>query len=532
MTPRERLSEKLFANGNACSFVELGAGATDVGISSAGFETLVAQIGAGFYGVGLRRTDSILILGKTSIHALALLIAGIEYGITVVPLNDNFDPASLTDIIGATAARACYLGTSVRAETLQVLTEQVPLIITEGEGSTALPGGLQFGHFLGEAHAVPTVARADDEVVLVAFSSGSTGKPKGITKTYRDLLLFCDYQDLHFRQFPDDDQGLVYASPFISALSMGHLGGVGPCLQALVMGRTMYLMDRFDPVAFIDTARESGCRFTLLTPTMYSALFKVLDMFGLQAPALRYCIAIGERCPPDLRDKVRRHFGATLFSNYGMSECFPGLGHALDDVVGGTARIGSCGKLLYGDLKLADDAGVDQGDYGELWVRNPTVRPCYMDDHLNRLKFVDGWYRTGDVFARDADGYLHYRGRTDEMFVFNGKNVYPAEIEGVFRGHADVEEACACGIEGESGSMFPALYLKVRRQIPPEELRRFYLGRGSAHTLPRYIHQSGDGHELKSGKMDRKTIKKILENGYMEEFKVKKSAEKHVINAE
>jgi acyl-CoA synthetase (AMP-forming)/AMP-acid ligase II len=209
--------------------------------------------------------------------------------------------------------------------------------------------------------------------------------------------------------------------------------------------------------------------------------------------------------------RFEQAFNAKFLCAYGMTECLPGFAHHRSDIETGTAPLGSCGKLLFEEVKLVDQNG-ETGNYGELLLRNPTVTRCYLDDGLNDSKIQsDGWLKTGDLFFRNDDGYFFHRGRVDEMFSVNGRNIYPAEIESALVKHPSIEKAFAAPVTDNEGSSLPAVIVQTQSNMTDAEIVAFFIQKGASHALPKVILTVKRLPELSVGKTDRRACKAMLQ---------------------
>ncbi len=147
-------------------------------------------------------------------------------------------------------------------------------------------------------------------------------------------------------------------------------------------------------------------------------------------------------------------------------------------------------------------------------MKNPTVRDCYLDPRLNAERLVDGWFKTGDVFYRDADGHFFHRGRSDDMFVCNGKNIYPVELERVLMSHPAVELACAAPVQSRRHGTVPGVLIIAREPVSEIEILDVSARLGPTHALPKLIEFVDRCPEVGPGKIDRLAARRLLQSAY------------------
>jgi acyl-CoA synthetase (AMP-forming)/AMP-acid ligase II len=151
-------------------------------------------------------------------------------------------------------------------------------------------------------------------------------------------------------------------------------------------------------------------------------------------------------------------------------------------------------------------------------VRNATTFPCYRDAELNAHKFVDGWYRTGDRFRRDAQGHHYFLGRVDAMCVVNGRNVYPAELEQVFLQHSDVSDCMAAVMHLDKGRQRLGVLVCLRADSgqTPAGLVDWFLVHGALHATPAWLVLGKGIPRNAAGKRDRLAVAALLQQDYQQ----------------
>ena len=219
----------------------------------------------------------------------------------------------------------------------------------------------------------------------------------------------------------------------------------------------MYLASRFDPVAALATLEKERLTVVLGVPGMFSLLADYAKLKGLQSltfPALRVISSSGAPLQPTVKSQVESLFGMVLHNGYGVTECSPNISQT---VVGERRTDTSVGRVLPGvevQLVGSDQKPVADGEAGELWVRGPNVMKGYYHapDETAAAINPEGWFNTRDL-ARREDGYLFIVGRTNELIVRFGENVYPAEVEAVLNAHPAVVRSAVIGrtVEGTEG---------------------------------------------------------------------------------
>src|SRR5262249_35123230 len=188
-------------------------------------------------------------------------------------------------------------------------------------------------------------------------------------------------------------------------------GGVKPWLR---VGGSVVLLPNFEPRRFLQVLSHYRCTMAGGVPAVFTLLLQQKDLIeSLDFSALKGLKLGSAPVQEELMAAVEKAFGVPVRESYGLTEGGPVMiGPPLD---GRAPPFGSCGVAWpEGELKLVDEQG-REGDYGELWVRNPGVTPGYYNlPEVNRQRLLEGWLRTGDLFSRDKEGFLYFRGRTDD----------------------------------------------------------------------------------------------------------------------
>jgi acyl-CoA synthetase (AMP-forming)/AMP-acid ligase II len=287
-------------------------------------------------------------------------------------------------------------------------------------------------------------------VAALIYTSGTTGLPKGVMLSHRNLL-FVAAVSAKIRSLSPEDR-------LYGVLPMSHAVGLSVVLLgSLLSGATLYLASRFDPVAALGTLEKECLTVVLGAPGMFSLLADYAKLKGLKSlkfPALRIISSSGAPLQLAVKTLMESLFGMVLHNGYGVTECSPNIAQAK---VGECRTDTSVGQVLPGvevQLVASDHTPVSEGEVGELWVRGPNVMKGYYHAPEETAAAVnpEGWFNTRDL-ARMENGYLFIVGRTKELIVRFGENVYPAEVEAVLNAHPAVVRSAVIGrsVEGAQG---------------------------------------------------------------------------------
>jgi long-chain acyl-CoA synthetase len=319
-------------------------------------------------------------------------------------------------------------------------------------------------------------------VAALIYTSGTTGLPKGVMLTHRNLL-FVAAVSAKIRSLSPDDR-------LYGVLPMSHAVGLSiVLLGSLLSGATLYLTSRFDPVAALATLEKERLTIVLGAPGMFSLLADYAKLKGLQSlkfPALRIISSSGAPLQPTVKSQVESLFGMVLHNGYGVTECSPNISQA---VVGERRTDTSVGRVLPGvevQLVGSDQKPVAEGEVGELWVRGPNVMKGYYHAPEETAAAInpEGWFNTRDL-ARLENGYLFIVGRTKELIIRYGENVYPAEVEAVLNAHPAVVRSAVIGrpVGGTEGGEEVVAFVQL---VPSSPISEADLAQHAAQHLAPY----------------------------------------------
>jgi long-chain acyl-CoA synthetase len=298
--------------------------------------------------------------------------------------------------------------------------------------------------FIVDESVSPEPVKSDPacQCAALIYTTGTTGAPKGVMLSHRNVLFIAAMSSTLRRVTPDD---VVYA-----VLPITHIYGLASvCLGSLYAGATLRLAPRFAPEAVRRALAEENVSIFQGVPAMHAKLVEQVQASGTpwRAPALRFAYSGGSPLDAALKARVESLYKVPLHNGYGMTESSPTISQTMLDAPRDDC---SAGDPIPGiELRFVAMDGVDAapGEVGELWVRGPNVMLGYYRNEAQTRATVteDGWLRTGDLARQAADGALYIVGRSKELIIRSGFNVYPAEVENVLNSHPDVLQSAVIG---------------------------------------------------------------------------------------
>ncbi|MEV7192722.1 long-chain fatty acid--CoA ligase [Streptomyces sp. NPDC093510] len=286
--------------------------------------------------------------------------------------------------------------------------------------------------------------RDADDPAVVFYTSGTTGVPKGAVLSHFNLVMNATVNAFDANDIRPDDTAL-------GALPLFHAFGQTVSMNSTWRaGATLVLLPRFDAARAIELMVAEGVNTFHGVPTMYVGLVAAAEA-AEQLPELRICISGGASLPVAVLERFEKAFGTPVYEGYGLSETSPTASVNQPDF--GT-KAGSIGHPLWGvDVEIAR-ADVDDrvellptGELGEVVIRGHNVFSGYLGrPEATAEALVDGWFRSGDLGTKDADGFLSIVDRKKDVIIRGGFNVYPREVEEVLMRHPAVAQTAVIGL--------------------------------------------------------------------------------------
>ena len=303
----------------------------------------------------------------------------------------------------------------------------------------------------------PVFARGKDQMAVLVYTSGTTGEPKGVMLTHRNLLFIAAISG-GMRGFRSDD--LIYG-----VLPLAHVFGLASVfLGGLYAGSCFMPRARFNAEQTLADIR-AGITALQGVPAMYARLLAHIRETGarIDGHKLRFTSAGGAPLDPAIKRNSEALFGQPLHNGYGMTEASPSMAMTRVDCPRTDTSVGQ--PLPFVDLIVVDSAGkpLPNGEAGDVWCRGPGImKGYYRAPEMTRAAInAEGWLVTGDVGRFDNEGSLHIVGRSKELIIRSGFNVYPPEVEGVLSAHPKVVQAAVIGVPGEDGNEEVVAYVQA-----------------------------------------------------------------------
>jgi malonyl-CoA/methylmalonyl-CoA synthetase len=424
---------------------------------------------------GIGRGDRIAFLLQNRVEIVDLWLACVKLGVIAVPVNVLYQSREIAHIV-RDAQPSAVITTPDRAGDLpdSRLFWNVDAL-TAGAG-TDTPTANEESRRASLAHTPP----CDDATPLaLVYTSGTTGASKGAILTHGNFASNAGALNTSWE--------ITSADRMLTTLPMFHVHGLGNALHCwLLSGCHMKLAARFEASRAAAWFTEYQPTVFFGVPTMYVRLLDIDTEIARDIGARARLFVCGSApLPPQVLKSFHERFGHVILERYGMTETLMNTSNPYH----GERRAGTVGLPLRGvDVRIVDDAGADviHGTSGELWVRGPNVCAGYWNRaEASAAAFRDGWFRTGDIGVRAADGYITLEGRRSDLIISGGFNIYPREIEELLLEQSGIREATVAGMPDSARGEVPVAYLVCDESLDTDALDRYLRTQLASFKIPR-----------------------------------------------
>jgi len=332
------------------------------------------------------------------------------------------------------------------------------------------------------------VAREPDDTAVILYTSGTTGTPKGAEITHLNVTMNVLASATYSFDITKEDVVL-------GCLPLFHTFGQTCCMNtAFFVGASVVMLPRFDGAQALELLDKESCTIFMGVPTMYIGLLEAAKSSDLR-PRLKSALSGGAALPVPVLERFTEVFGTQVLEGYGLTETSP---VATFNQVGFEPKPGTVGKAIWGVEVQVAKAEVEDaiellptGELGEIVVRGHNVFKGYLNKpDATRAAIVDGWFRTGDLGTKDADGYVAIVDRKKDMVIRGGYNIYPREVEEALLRHPAVGQVAVIGLpDPQYGEEVCAVVVKdpAGGEVTEQELSAWSKTKLAAYKYPRRV---------------------------------------------
>lgn len=431
-------------------------------LSRAELDRLADAVARGLLRRGLKRGDRIGLLAANRPDYIAVTLGAMRAGIVPVPINFKFPKSTVAFVIEDSAATVVFCDSERRS---QVPDGTIAVDFESPEFQTWLDPG-----------AIEPIRPRDDEAALILYTSGSTGRPKGV------LLSHASHLWVARARMADDN---LKGERMLIAAPLYHMNALANAFLACVSDATIVLLPQFQAKAYLAAIGKYKCTWITAVPPMIAMMLREKEALAQADLSSVRVVRMGSAPVNDtLAAQTRKLLpNARIINAYGTTEGGPVV---FSDK--GGAPSGSVGRSRP-DVAVRL-VGPQAPDLGVLQMKSPAIMLGYHNrPEVKSPVTADGFYDTSDVFRRDADGYYYFVGRTDDMFVSGGENIFPGDVETMLETHPDVMQACVVPVDDDIKGTKPVAFV-VRRpgaKLDEATVKQYALEHAPAYQHPRHI---------------------------------------------
>jgi long-chain acyl-CoA synthetase len=418
---------------------------------------------------GLARGDRVAILSANRAEFIGAYYGIMRAGLVAVPVNFKFPRQTIDFIIKDSGARLVFCDRARRAD----CPVDLPVVIFGDDGPEGFDRSLDAGPF-------DAVAPAQDEPGMFLYTSGSTGTPKGVVLSHQSHIWVVEA-----RLAPGLDQ-----HRYLIAAPLYHMNALALSLLACAAHATNVLLPQFTARGYIEAIGRYRTTWLTAVPPMIAMMLREKELLASTDLSSVAFIRMGSApVSASLMEAIRRALPQAAVTNaYGTTEAGPVVfgphpkGLPQPEMSVGYPHPKVQLRLVDGDNRSAEQ--------GVLEMKCPAMMNGYHNRPDVRPPFTnDGYYVTGDVFRRDENGFHYFVGRTDDMFVSGGENIYPADVERMLERHPDVAQAAVVPIDDDIKGQKPVAFVILKAGRTPSEasIKTFALANAPAYQHPRFV---------------------------------------------
>src|SRR5215475_13949742 len=440
---------------------------------------------------GLKRGERVAILSANRADFLAAYFGILRAGLVAVPVNFKFPRQTIHFIMQDAGARFVCCDRARRAD----CPAGLPVVVFGGEGAESFDAFLDPGPF-------ESVVPASNEPGMFLYTSGSTGTPKGVVLSHQSHIWVVEARlasglDRH---------------RYLIAAPLYHMNALALSLLACAAHATNVLLPQFTARAYIEAIERYRTTWLTAVPPMIAMMLREHDLMARTDLSSVQFVRMGSApVSQSLMQAIHRALPQAAVTNaYGTTEAGPVVfGPHPKGLPQPETSVGYPHPKV--QLRLVDGDNCNAVE-GVLEMKCPALMLGYHNRPDVKPPFtVDGYYITGDVFRRDGDGFHYFVGRTDDMFVSGGENIYPADVERMLERHPDIAQAAVVPIDDDIKGQKPVAFvvLEPGRKLTAADVKRFALANAPAYQHPRFVWFVDALPLASTNKLDRAALRRL-----------------------
>ncbi len=453
---------------------------------------------------GIGKGDKVSLLMPNSAEYIIAYFACFKLGALAGPINSLLKAPEMAFVMEDSESKALLLNTEF-LPVIETIIGELPnpvVVITFDNEREATSG------FSSLRDHLPVAPVDSDDEAIIIYTSGTTGKPKGCLLTHGNLVA-------NARQI-SSWLGFTQIDRLLTVMPLFHMNAVSvTTMTPLFAGGSTVVSPKFSASRFWQIISDYEITSFGSVATMLSMLLeKYPDGVpeGLKTDQLRFAMCGSAPVPAEVMKRFEETFNCLVIEGYGLSES---TCRSTFNPPNERRRPGSCGLPIGNEMMIVDDEDreVPDGELGEIVLRGENIlKGYYNNPEANARAFRNGWFHTGDIGYKDADGYFYIADRKSDMIIRGGENIYPREIDEVLYQHPAVAAAAAIGVPdelyGEEVSAF--IVLKEAAQVTEGELLAYCREQLADYKCPKSIHIVSEIPKGPTGKLLKRELSKLF----------------------
>jgi benzoate-CoA ligase family protein len=470
------------------------------------------RVGHALRALDVRMEERVALLLPDTSEFVSCLFGIMKIGAVAVPLNTYLKPQEYEYLLNDMRARVLLIHETLLPQLTPIPKRQLEflreIVVVGGHDASYKTLKVLMESASRELEAAPT---SKDDTAFWLYSSGSTGTSKACIHLHHDMVVCSELYAKGILEITEHDRCYSVARLFF-AYGLGNAG-----YFPLSCGATTILSPtRPEPAGIYANIERYRPTLFFSVPSNYAALLAHHRPSGQEfdLSSIRHAISAGESLPAPLFERFKERFKVEILDSLGSTE-------TLQMVIAnrpGDIRPGSSGKIIAGyEARIVDemDRDVNRGEIGVLLIKGDSTCAGYWNRHeKTKETFQGAWFRTGDKYYQDEDGYFWYAGRADDLFKVNGRWVSPAEVESALIAHPAVQEAAVIAHEDTNKLIKPAAYVVIKHDLLPTEdlaqtLQDWVAQRIGPYKRPRWIKFLPELPKTSTGKVQRFKLREL-----------------------
>ena len=465
------------------------------------FEAAVDRTAAMLAARGVRKGDVVSLLLPNSVEYVIAYFACWQLGALAGPINSLLKAQEIAYVVSNSEAKA-LLVSSEFLPVIESIREELPDAVIPFDNETQATA---------ESPVPEPELAAEDEAIII-YTSGTTGKPKGCLLTHGNVIA-------NARQI-STWLGFTETDRLLTIMPLFHMNAVSvTTMSALYAGGSTVVSPKFSASRFWQIISDYQITSFGSVATMLSMLLSTYPdgvPAGLKTEQLRFVMCGSAPVPAEVLRRFEQTFKCLVIEGYGLSES---TCRSTFNPADQRRRPGSCGLPIGNEMRVVDedDRDVPDGELGEIVLRGENIlKGYYKNDAANATAFRNGWFHTGDIGYRDADGFYYIVDRKSDMIIRGGENIYPREIDEVLYQHPEIAAAAAVGIKDElyGEEVAAVVVLKPGANVAEQEVINFCKARLADFKCPKTVRFVEDIPKGPTGKLLKRELAKMLSADY------------------